>query len=380
MPQHADPLNLLEFEALARARMEPAAYDYYAGAAGDERTLAENRLGFDRLALRPRVLVDVSTIRLETSVLGQLLSFPVLLAPTALNRLGHPDGEVAAARAARAEGTVMVVSTAASSTLEEVSLAAPGHLWFQLYVYRDRSVTRDLVRRAEAQQYRALVLTVDMPRMGRRERDTRNRFTLPPDVTFRNLEVAGRADAARWSDNSSFMEYVHNLFDPTLTWESIGWLKSVTKLPVLIKGVLTAEDAALAIGAGADGIIVSNHGGRQLDGAIATIDALPEIADEIAGRIPVLLDGGIRRGIDVLKALALGAGAVLIGRPYLWGLAAAGEHGVRRVLDLLRAELELAMALAGCPDVAAVNRSLVARSVMTHDVRHAVDPGLRPSR
>jgi 4-hydroxymandelate oxidase len=356
----ADPVNLLDFEPLARARLDPHAYDYFAGAAGDERTLAENRLGFDRLALRPRVLVDVSTIDPSTTVLGHRLSFPVMLAPTALNRLGHPDGEVAAARAAGAAETVMVVSTTASATIEEVAEAASGSLWFQLYVHRDREVTRDLVRRAEAKQYGALVLTVDMPRMGRRERDMRNRFTLPAGVTIRNLEVAGRPDAAAWDADSSFLEYVHNLLDPTLTWESIGWLKSITRLPILIKGVLTSEDAGRAMAAGADGIVVSNHGGRQLDGAMATIDALPDIAERVAGRFPVLLDGGIRRGTDVLKALALGASAVLIGRPYLWGLAAGGEEGVRRVLGLLRAELELAMALCGCPSIGAIRRSLVA--------------------
>jgi 4-hydroxymandelate oxidase len=358
----AEPLNLLDFEALARARMEPTAFDYFAGAAGDERTLAENRLGFERIVLRPRVLVDVSSIDPSTDILGRRLSFPVMLAPTALNRLGHPDGELAAARAAGSAGTTMVVSTTASSTIEEVAAAASGDLWFQLYVYRDRGVTEGLVRRAEQSGYRALVLTVDMPRMGRRERDLRNRFTLPPDVSIRNLEVAGRPDAARWPTGSSFLEYVHNLLDPTLTWEAIAWLKSLTSLPVVVKGVLHEADGRRAVQAGADAVIVSNHGGRQLDGAIATIDALPGIVSSVAGRIPILLDGGVRRGTDVLKALALGASAVLIGRPYLWGLAAAGEPGVRQVLDLLRAELELAMTLCGCPTVRAINRSLVATS------------------
>jgi isopentenyl diphosphate isomerase/L-lactate dehydrogenase-like FMN-dependent dehydrogenase len=272
----------------------------------------------------------------------------------------------------------MVLSTTASSTIEEVAEAGRGSLWFQLYVYRDREVTRDLVRRAEAEGYDALVLTVDMPRMGRRERDVRNHFTLPPDVRFRNLEVAGRPDAARWADDSSFFEYVHQLLDPSLSWEVIGWLRSLTHLPIVIKGILRSDDAERALACGASGIIVSNHGGRQLDGAIATIDALPEVVERIAGRVPVLLDGGVRRGTDVLKALALGARAVLIGRPYLWGLAAAGETGVRQVLELLRRELELAMALVGCSQVATIDRSLVAmRGEVTHD---AVDTGLRPAR
>ncbi len=354
------PLNLGEFEAIARARMEPAAFDYYAGGAADELTVAENRAAFDRVRLRPRVLVDVSVVDTRVTILGDALRTPVLLAPTALNRLGHPDGELAAARAAGASGTVMVLSTTASSSLEEVASMATGPLWFQLYVYKDREVTRDLVRRAERAGYRALVLTVDMPRMGRRERDLRNGFTLPPGVSMRNLETSGRLDAARWGPDSSFMQYVHDLLDPALTWGAIGWLRSLTSLPLLVKGIVAPEDAERAVAEGARGIVVSNHGGRQLDGTIATIAALPQVADRVAGRVPILLDGGVRRGTDVLKAIALGASAVLIGRPYLWGLAADGERGVRRVLDLLGAEVELAMALAGCPTIDAVDRSIVA--------------------
>ena len=358
----ADPLNIYDFEVLARSRMDPGAYDYFAGGAGDEFTVAENCRAFHRLALRPRVLVNVSVVDPSTQVLGRQLSFPVMLAPTALNRLGHPEGEVAAARAAAAAGTAMVLSTTASSTIEEVAAAATGDLWFQLYVYRDRAVTHDLVRRAETSGYRALVFTVDLPRMGRRERDLRNRLVLPEAVRFRNLETAGRPDAAAWPPGSSFIEYVHNLLDPGITWDSIAWLKSITRLPILIKGVLRDDDAERAIEHGADGLIVSNHGGRQLDSAIASIEALPAIAARVGGRVPIFVDGGIRRGTDVLKALALGAAAVLIGRPYLWGLAAAGEAGVRRVLDLLRDEFELAMALCGCQQIADINASLVVRS------------------
>ena len=359
MTSSPDPVNVLDFEAIARARMEPSAYDYFAGAAGDERTLAENRSAFDRVRFRPRVLVDVTKVDVGTTVLRDAISFPVLLAPTALNRLGHPDGELAVARAAGAAGTIMTLSTTASTTIEDVAGVATGPIWFQLYVYRDRDVTRSLVQRAEASGYRALVVTVDMPRMGHRERDTRNHFVLPAHVTMRNLETAGRTDAGAWDANSSFAEYWRNLLDPSLTWDAIGWLKSLTKLPVVVKGVLAPEDAERAIAAGADAIVVSNHGGRQLDGSLATIDALPDVAERVAGRVPILLDGGIRRGTDVLKALALGARAVLIGRPYLWGLAADGERGVGRVLDMLRTELELSMALAGCPTLASITRSLV---------------------
>jgi 4-hydroxymandelate oxidase len=340
--------------------MEQSAFDYFAGAAGDERTLAENRAAFGRIAFRPRVLVDVTTVATKTRVLGADLSFPVLLAPTALNRLGHPDGELAVSRAAASAGTAMVLSTTASSTLEEVAAAAPGGTrWFQLYVYKDREVTRSLVSRAEASGYQALVLTVDMPRMGRRERDVRNHFVLPAGVTMRNLERAGRADAGNWSAESSFAEYWRNLLDPSLTWDAIGWLRSLTRLPIVVKGVLAAEDAERAVQSGASGIVVSNHGGRQLDGSIATIDALPDVVERVRGRVPLLLDGGVRRGTDVLKALAIGAQAVLIGRPYLWGLAAAGEAGVKQVLDLLREEFELAMALAGCPSIESIRPGLV---------------------
>jgi 4-hydroxymandelate oxidase len=357
-----EPVNVADVEATAKSRMEPSAYDYYAGGAEDEWTLAENLRAFDRIAIRPRVLAGVETVDLRTRVLGHALPYPIALAPTAFNRLGHPDGERAVARAAGAAGTLMCVSTIASTTLEDVAAAATGPLWFQLYVYKDRAVTQDLVARAEAAGYQALVLTVDTPRLGRRQRDVRNGFTLPPDIGVVNLERYGTPDALRWAGTSSFTEYVHKLLDSNLTWESVEWLRSITKLPILIKGVLTAEDAALSLAHGAKGLVVSNHGGRQLDGSIATIDALPEIVEAVAGRAAVLIDGGIRRGTDVLKALALGADAVLIGRAYLWGLAAAGEAGVARVLDLLRAELDLAMALAGCPTIASVSRTLVRRS------------------
>jgi 4-hydroxymandelate oxidase len=293
------------------------------------------------------------------TLLEQRLSMPVLLAPTAFNRLAHPDGELAAARAAAHAQTAMVVSTMASTSLEEVAAAVRSPLWFQLYVYRDRDLTRDLVQRASGAGYRALVLTVDAPLLGRRERDARNRFVLPAGISARNLEIAP-SEEARWRPDSSFFDYFHAHMDPSLSWDTVAWLRSITPLPIVLKGVLAAEDARQAVACGAAGVIVSNHGGRQLDGAIATLDALPDVADAVAGEIPVLLDGGIRRGTDVLKALALGARAVLIGRPYLWGLAAAGEEGVFRVLEILRDELRLAMALVGAASIDAVTRSLVA--------------------
>jgi 4-hydroxymandelate oxidase len=348
------PVNILEFEALARERMSSTAYDYYAGGAEDEVTLVANRESLRRIAIRPRVLTGADDVSTRIDLMGMSLSLPVGLAPTAFNKLGHPDGESAAARAAGAFGTFMCCSTVSSTPLEDVAVAATGPLWFQLYVYRDRNVTKDLVQRAEAAGCRALVLTVDTPRLGRRERDMRGGFTLPDGITVANLERYGTPDNLRWAGSSSFTDYVHRLMDASLTWESVEWLRSITSLPILIKGILTGEDATLALAHGAAGIVVSNHGGRQLDGAMATIDALPDVVRAVAGRAPVLMDGGIRRGTDVFKALAIGAQAVLIGRGYLWGLAADGEAGVSRVLDMLQKELELAMALAGCPTVAAI--------------------------
>ena len=354
------PVNVLDFEAIAREHMTPSAYDYYAGGAEDEVTLAANRHSFQRIVLRPRVLAGTAAVSTRTRLFGLDLALPIGLAPTAFNKLGHPDGEIGAARAAARAGSLLCCSTIASTALEEVAAAAPGcPLWFQLYVYRDREITRDLVARAEAAGCRALVLTVDTPRLGRRERDMRGGFALPDGVGIRNLERYGTPDALRWSQTSTFTEYVHQLLDAGLRWDAVAWLRSITTLPVVIKGILTAEDAALAVANGASGIVVSNHGGRQLDGAIATIAALPAIAEEVAGQVPLLLDGGVRRGTDVFKAIALGARAVLIGRAYLWGLAAEGEPGVFRVLEMLQTELELAMALSGASSVDAITRQHV---------------------
>jgi len=371
LPLRREPVKVAEYEARARAVMEPTAYDYYVGGAGDELTLAANRRAFERILLRPRSLVDVACVDPSTHVLGEPVAFPVLLAPTSFNRLAHPDGELAAARAAAAARTIMTVSTVSTWTLEEIAAAAAGPRWFQLYVYKDRALTRDLVTRATAAGYRALVLTVDSPWLGRRERDVRNHFTLPPGLTIKNFETArGRAaQATGWGGDSDFATYIRDLFDASLTWDVIGWLQSITPLPILVKGILTPEDARLAVAAGVSGIVVSNHGGRQLDGVEASITALPRVADAVGDAVEVLLDGGVRRGTDVLKALALGARAVLIGRPYLWGLAADGEAGVRRVLELLRAELELAMALSGRPAIAAVDRTLVQADTAPGDDR-----------
>lgn len=325
------PLNLHEIASRARDVMNPHVWDMYAGGSEDEMTLRTNEDAFRAIGLRPRVLTDVSACDTHTSLLGLPLAAPILIAPTSLHRLAHRDGECAMAQGAGE--AIFTVSTLASCTIEQIALAATGPLWFQLYCFRDQGVTIDLVRRAEAAGYRAIVLTVDAQRIGNRERDIRNGFTLPPGIGFVNLD--GRIGWENRGDRA------------IITWETVDWLRSLTHLPILLKGIMTAEDATLAVEHGMDGIIVSNHGGRQLDTTIPTIIALPEIAAAVAGQCEILLDGGVRRGTDIVKALALGAHAVLIGRPALWGLAMNGPDGVRQVLEILRYELELDMAQLG---------------------------------
>lgn len=355
-----DPVNLFELEAIAREKLSRETYDYYASGSQDEVTLRENRAAYDRLALAYRVLVDVSQRDLTTSVLGQPVALPVLVAPTAFQRLATPEGELATVQAAGAAGTVMILSTLSNTPIEEVVAAASGPVWFQLYVYRDRKATEGLVRRAEAAGCRALVLTVDAPVIGRRERDVRNRFHLPPGLSAANLLPVGYGDLPPAAADSGLAAYVSALIDPALSWRDVAWLRSLTALPLVIKGIVRPDDAVRAAEAGAAAVVVSNHGGRQLDTAPATIEVLPEIAGALAGLpVEVLVDGGVRRGTDIVKALALGARAVLVGRPVLWGLAAGGEAGAALALGLLRAELDLAMALAGAPTVADITRDLV---------------------
>jgi 4-hydroxymandelate oxidase len=354
------PINLQDYELLAEALIPPSAWDYYRSGSNDEITLRANCSAFGRIRLRPRMLVDVSTCSLATSVQGIPISMPVMIAPLAYQCLACPEGECETVRAAGQAETLMVASTMSTRSLEDIARAASGPLWFQLYVYRDRSISESLVRRAEAAGYHALVLTVDTPRLGSRERDLRNGFSLPPHLRMANFIDDESSDVSqRKLGASAIAVHAAATFDASLTWEALTWLRGVTSLPVLVKGILTAEDAALAVEHGANGIIVSNHGGRQLDSAPATIEALPEVVDAVAGRCEVYLDGGIRRGTDVLKALGVGARAVLVGRPILWGLAVDGAAGVHHVLELLRAELELAMVLSGRPNMASIDRSLV---------------------
>ncbi len=356
-------INLRDFEQAAAERLSQMAYDYYASGSDDERTLRDSELAYGRIRLRPRVLVDVSRRSTECTVLGRRVAFPVLVAPTAFQRIAHPDGELATARAAAALGTVMTVSTWATATLEEVrdAAGAGAGLWSQLYVYRDRGITRALVERAEEAGYEALVLTVDTPLLGRRERDIRNGFTLPAGLTLANLATLGGDHLPQREGESGLAAYVRDLVDPSLTWKDVDWLRSVTRLPVVIKGVVRGDDAQRAVDHGAAAIVVSNHGGRQLDTTVSSVDALPEVVAAVAERAEVYVDGGVRRGTDVLKALALGARAVFVGRPVLWGLAVGGEAGVTQVLAALRDEFDLAMALAGCASPGDVSRDLVER-------------------
>ena len=351
-------LNLRDYEAAAREILSQATYDYYAGGADDELTVTRNHRAYDELHLHYRVLRDASRRDLTTTVLGHTLDLPILFAPTAFQRLAHPDGELATARAASAAGTVMILSTMATTAVEEVvDVGAP--TFFQLYIFQDRGVTAALVDRAKEAGCKALVLTVDAPLCGNRERDVRNGFHLPPHLQLENLLPAGREALPAAEGDSGLAAYITSQFDEALTWNDVDWLVEQSGLPVLVKGIVHPEDAVLAVRHGAAGVVVSNHGGRQLDTAPATLEVLPRIVDAVGDTTEVLVDGGIRRGTDVLKALALGARAVLIGRPVLWGLAVDGQAGVEAVLDILRRELDTALGLCGCRDLLEVGRELL---------------------
>ncbi|NWU34327.1 HAOX2 oxidase, partial [Hylia prasina] len=338
---------LSDFEAYAKKYLPKIAWDYFAAGADDCTTRDENILAYKRIRFRPRMLRDVSVMDIRTKILGSEISFPVGIAPTGFHQLAWPDGEKSTARAARAMNTCYIASTYSTCTLEEISTAAPGGLrWFQLYIHRNRAASQQLVRRAEASGYQGLVLTADLPYTGKRRDDVRNGFRLPPHMKVKNLE--GAFEVCKMSP-----------VDPSVNWNDIYWLRSLTRLPIIVKGILTREDAELAVGHGVQGIIVSNHGGRQLDEGPATIDALVEVVEAVRGRVEVYVDGGIRKGSDVLKALALGAKCVFIGRPALWGLAYKGEEGLQDVLRILQDEFRLSMALAGCASVSEIGQHLV---------------------
>lgn len=355
---HEPPLNLADYEALAPARMHPAVWDFISAGADDGVTMAENRRAFERIALRPRVLTDVSRIDVRALVLGAGVSSPILIAPTGPHAALCPEGEVATAEAAGKAGLAMVASSGSNRTIEDIAAAATAPLWLQLYLFPEPERTLALVRRAEAAGCRALVLTVDSPRFGRKEQSLRSEieFEWPEAGNLKGLPPPTKRP----------------IRGAPATWEDLDWLREATRLPIVLKGLLTAEDAAIAAARGVEGIVVSNHGGRQLDGAIASIEALPEVVAEVGGRAEIYLDGGIRRGTDILKALALGARAVMIGRPVLWGLAVAGAAGALDVVEMLKRELEMAMALSGRPTLSSIDASLVRIA--------PVPPGPRPNQ
>ena len=355
-------VNLADHELQARQHLDDNAWAYFSGGAADEITLRANRSAWEALPLWPRVLRPLAGGHTRVTLLGRTLAHPILLAPVAFQRLAHPDGELAMAYAAAALGAGVVLSTQASVTLEGVAEAVlldsgRGPLWFQLYLQHDRGFTRDLVLRAETAGYEALVLTVDAPSSGVRDRERRASFRLPAGVSAVNLADMAPPPPVELRPGQSAL--FDGLLHQAPTWDDIAWLQTITRLPVLLKGALHPADARQAVSLGAAGLIVSNHGGRTLDTAPATASALPRVMQAVGGALPVLVDGGIRRGTDVLKAMALGASAVLVGRPAIWGLAHAGAAGVAHVLRLLRDELEIAMALTGCATLADASPALL---------------------
>jgi 4-hydroxymandelate oxidase len=353
--------DVTQFEPLARRRLSKMAYDYVRSGGGDEISMRENRAGFERLQLEPSVLVDVSEIDTRVNLFGSVFESPILLAPVAYHRLYHAEGEVGTARGASAAGAGFVISTFTTTEIDEIARNTRQPIWFQLYVQRDREFTKDMVQRAVASGCKAVCVTVDTPVLGNRYGQLS--FGLPKGmecVHLRGLRAPGTAQVT--GHKTQRASIYDTLFDPSFNWNDLEWLRSVAGVPVLLKGVLSAEDGRLAVSCGADGVIVSNHGGRNLDTVPATIDALPRVVDAVAGRIPVMLDSGIRRGTDVLMALALGAKAVFIGRAYVYGLAAGGAKGVERVILILRDELERAMALTGRRSIAEIDASVLGRA------------------
>jgi 4-hydroxymandelate oxidase len=335
----ADLVCLNDFEQIARSRMSEMAWEYLSCGAADEVSLKWNCSAFEKIRLKPRVLVDVSSIDTKCEVLGQQLSYPILCAPVGLQKLYHPEGELAAARGAAAADAIYTISSYSTTRLEEIMQAATGPAWLQVYLQPDREFTRDFVQQAERLGCNAICVTVDLPVIGVRNRMERARFQVPAELTVHHM--------------------MENFTGSPVTWKDIEWLRSITRLPVLLKGIIDPDDAERAVENGAAGIIVSNHGARDLDSTPATIDVLPLISERIAARIPVLMDGGIRRGTDVLKAIALGAKAVLIGRPFCYGLAAGGSAGVTRVINILRKEFEIAMSLTGRTSVDAIDKTVI---------------------
>lgn len=353
----ANAVCVADYRALAQAKLPKPIFDYIDSGSTDEVTLRENVLAFQRLKILPPILSGVDKVDLTTTALGQPIAMPIMFAPVAAQRLYHADGALASARAAAAAGTIFGVSSSAGNSIEEIAAAGRGPKWYQLYVPKDRAVGKRLVERAERAGYRAIIVTVDLGEW--KDADRRNRFTLPREYLLKHLKDLGFEGQLEQMTDKQLIEFNSNAWDLSFSWEIFDWLRSLTKLPLLIKGVLRREDAQKAVSIGLDGIIVSNHGGRRLDGMPASIDMLPQVVEAVAGKSEVFLDSGVRRGTDVLKALAWGARAVLIGRPYVWALAADGEQGVRKVIYLLRDELTNTLLSTGCRDVRSIPRSLV---------------------
>jgi L-lactate dehydrogenase (cytochrome)/(S)-mandelate dehydrogenase len=372
--------NIETLRRAARRVLPRVIFDFADGGAEDEGTLRRNETDFDELELVPRMMRGVAERDLSVELFGRRLALPVLVSTTGLSGILWPDGEACAARAAQAAGTVYCQSHGSSCTIEELAAAAPGPRWFQVFLYRDRGLTRAMAERAQAVGCEALILTVDNQVLGQRERDLANGFAIPPRLGLngaldmalhprwvvrmraaRGISFANYRGAAGHEDDIvSLGGYIARMLDPGLSWQDVAWLRGLWRGPFLLKGILHPEDARIAAEHGVDGVIVSNHGGRQLDGAVSAIRALPAVAEAVGDRLAVLLDGGVRRGVDVLRAVALGARAVAIGRPHWWGLAVAGEAGVALVLDILRRELDRAMALSGCARIADIDRALLA--------------------
>ncbi|XP_068205798.1 2-Hydroxyacid oxidase 1 [Palaemon carinicauda] len=353
-----------DFEKAAQILLPQNALDYYRSGATQEITLRENKEAINRWYIRPRFLRDVSNRNLKTSILGHKVNVPFGVAPTAMQKMATSEGENATAKAAARIQTAFTLSTIATSSIEEIAENSPNTLrFFQLYIYKDRGVTSSLVKRAEAAGYTALVLTVDAPEFGIRRADVRNKFTLPPHLRMANFQTDDDKSnlVNKSAGGSGINEYVKSLFDPSLTWSDVEWLKRITNLPIVLKGILTGEDAVLGLKAGASAIWVSNHGARQVDGVPPSIEALPEVVKAVNGQCEVYVDGGFSQGTDIFKALALGAKMVFLGRPLLWGLACGGEEGAYKVLDILQKELESAMALSGCATVADITSEMVIR-------------------
>jgi 4-hydroxymandelate oxidase len=358
-------INVKDFEIHAARSLAKEVYEFLAGGACDEYTITENPAAFRKFSLRPRVLVDVSSVDMTCKVLGQSLSSPIIVAPMAFQKLAHPDGEIAMARAAAAQKIGYSLSLNATQSIEDVAKAAPDLKnrtnWFQLYVLEDRVLTKEIIDRAFAAGHNGLVVTADRAVRGKRDQDIRNKFHIPQDMKPGNLPTgfaAGNAPAGGAFSGSGGAQTI----DPSLTWKDLDWVRSVSKMPLLLKGILHPLDAVKAVDAGVEAILVSNHGGRNLDGVVPPIEALEEVVEAVKGRAEIIVDGGIRRGSDILKALALGARAVLLGRPLLWGLAAAGEDGVKQVIDIVNEELRIAMSLAGCPTLKAINSGILFRN------------------